>query len=162
MPADAVVTFATAEQLLAVTHAWPMPQWVRVWNKLPGQKPVTRFENRKVAVERLWRVVERLDELRQTAGKRTPGKKKPDAGSKSERILALLQRPGGATLPMLMEATGWQAHSVRGFLSGKVSKQMGLPVQSTRREGERVYALSDASLPQVGRNISRQSSRGMK
>ncbi len=41
-----------------------------------------------------------------------------------------------------MQATGWQAHSVRGFLSGKVSKQLGLPVTSFRREGERVYQVS--------------------
>src|SRR4051794_17848476 len=62
--------------------------------------------------------------------------------SKSERIVALLQAHEGVTLTALMEATGWQAHSVRGFLSGKLSKQMGLRVSSLRRDGERVYALA--------------------
>ncbi len=52
------------------------------------------------------------------------------------------------TLQALMEASGWQAHSVRGFLSGKLSKQLGLRVESFRREGERVYALPSAAQEQ--------------
>jgi len=40
-----------------------------------------------------------------------------------------------------MEATGWQAHSIRGFISGSLSKGMGLKVDSFRRDGERVYAV---------------------
>jgi hypothetical protein len=47
----------------------------------------------------------------------------------------------GAALSVLMKATGWQAHSVRGFLSGKVSRDLGLPLESFRRDGERVYRL---------------------
>jgi hypothetical protein len=53
----------------------------------------------------------------------------------------MLRVQGGATLSALMEATGWQSHSVRGFLSGKLSKQLGLRVESSRRDGQRVYAL---------------------
>ena len=56
--------------------------------------------------------------------------------SKSARILELLKRSGGATLTELMKATGWQAHSVRGFLSGTVRKKMGLTVNSSKAEGE--------------------------
>ena len=56
-------------------------------------------------------------------------------------IIRMLEQPDGATLKALMEATRWQAHSVRGFLSGKLSKQRRMPVKSYRREGERVYAL---------------------
>jgi Protein of unknown function (DUF3489) len=40
-----------------------------------------------------------------------------------------------------MKATGWQAHSVRGFLSGQLGKKMGLRVRSFQRNGERVYAI---------------------
>ena len=40
-----------------------------------------------------------------------------------------------------MKATQWQAHSVRGFLSRKVAGSLGLPLQSTKRDGQRVYAL---------------------
>jgi hypothetical protein len=87
--------------------------------------------------------------------KATPGKKAPKApkaapsrkatreGSKTETILALMQRPGGATLAALMDATRWQAHSVRGFISAVVNKKMGLTVESGKAEGgERTYSIA--------------------
>ena len=76
-----------------------------------------------------------------------PGKSaaKPAAardGSKKADVLGMLQRKGGATLAQIMTSTGWQAHSVRGFISGALGKKMGLTVNSIRREdGERVYTL---------------------
>lgn len=61
-------------------------------------------------------------------------------GSKTETIL--LKRPDGVTLKELMKATGWQAHSVRGFLSGTIRKKLGLKITSTKAEdGERTYSL---------------------
>ena len=64
-------------------------------------------------------------------------------GSKKAEVLGLLQRKGGATLAQIMKATGWQAHSVRGFISGALGKKMGLTVGSVRREdGERVYSIA--------------------
>ena len=63
-------------------------------------------------------------------------------GSKTEMILDLMKRSGGATLKEIMKATGWQPHSVRGFLSGTVGKKMGLSVSSTKGEdGERTYSI---------------------
>jgi hypothetical protein len=63
-------------------------------------------------------------------------------GSKTETILAILKRPGGATSKELLQATGWQPHSVRGFISGTLGKKMGLKVISTKAEdGERTYSL---------------------
>lgn len=72
-----------------------------------------------------------------------PAKDKgPREGSKSERILALLRRADGTTLKELMKATGWQAHSVRGFLSAAVGKKLSLKVQSLKeKDGERTYSL---------------------
>ena len=65
------------------------------------------------------------------------------AGSKKAKVIQMLQRPDGATLEGLMKATGWQAHSVRGFLSAAVSKKMGLAVNSTKRDdGQRVYRIA--------------------
>jgi hypothetical protein len=81
-------------------------------------------------------------------GKKAP-KRRPKAkadtrqGSKSAHVIALLEKSKGATLAELMKATGWQAHSVRGFLSGTLRKKMGLKIESTKRGGlERVYSIS--------------------
>jgi len=64
-------------------------------------------------------------------------------GTKKAKILDLLKRPGGVTLKALMKATGWQAHSVRGFLSGTLAKKMGTPVESFKpAAGERAFRLS--------------------
>ena len=63
-------------------------------------------------------------------------------GSKTAKVLDLLKRPGGASLKELMKTTGWQPHSVRGFLSGTLQKKMGLKLESSRGEGEeRAYHL---------------------
>ncbi len=63
-------------------------------------------------------------------------------GSKTAQILELLKRPGGVSSKELMTATGWQPHSLRGFLSGTVGKKMGLTVVSTKGEdGERNYSI---------------------
>ena len=63
-------------------------------------------------------------------------------GSKTAKVLDLLKRPGGATLKDLIKATGWQPHSVRGFLSGTIGKKMGLSVVSIKDEGgERTYSV---------------------
>jgi len=66
----------------------------------------------------------------------------PRPESKGAKILALIRRPKGAILAELTKLTGWQNHSIRGFLSGAVGKKMGLTVESTKREdGERVYSI---------------------
>jgi hypothetical protein len=63
-------------------------------------------------------------------------------GSKTAKVLDLLKRSGGATLKEIMKATGWQAHSVRGFLSGTLGKKMKLTVTSTKAEdGARSYSV---------------------
>ena len=85
------------------------------------------------------------------AKKASPAKKAPKAqkepgvardGSKAAKILGLLKRPEGATLAALMKATEWQAHSVRGFLSGSLRKKLGLTVTSAKgADGERSYSV---------------------
>ena len=65
--------------------------------------------------------------------------------SKSDQILKLLRRKKGASIKDLQEATGWQAHSVRGFLSGTVKKRLGLPLRSEHSEkGGRRYLIVEA------------------
>src|SRR5229473_8253738 len=64
-------------------------------------------------------------------------------GSKTAQVLELVKRSGGATLKHLVKATGWQPHSVRGFLSGNLGKKMGLKIESSKtNDGERVYKLA--------------------
>jgi Protein of unknown function (DUF3489) len=59
--------------------------------------------------------------------------------SKQAAVVALLSRPSGTTITSIMAATGWRAHSVRGFLAGVVRKKLGLTLQSDKTDGERVY-----------------------
>ena len=63
------------------------------------------------------------------------------SATKASRVIALLGRPAGATLRAIMAETGWQAHSVRGFISGQLTKRMGLNVKSFTRDGERAYRI---------------------
>jgi hypothetical protein len=75
---------------------------------------------------------------------RKPGKAlKPQAGprtgSKSAKVLGLLARTSGASLAELMKATGWQAHSVRGFLS-TASRKRGIRIESSKNgANQRIY-----------------------
>ena len=69
------------------------------------------------------------------------GPERPKAETKGATIMTLVRRAKGASLPELMQATGWQAHSVRGFLSITGRKQ-GLKIESSKNEsGERVYSI---------------------
>lgn len=63
----------------------------------------------------------------------------PRAESKGAKIIALIQRPRGATLAEIMKATDWQPHSVRGFIS-TAGKKHGIKIESSKSEvGDRVY-----------------------
>jgi len=62
--------------------------------------------------------------------------------SKHDRLLKLLRSKKGATIVAMQKATGWQPHSIRGFLSGTVKKRLGLTIQSAQRKGgERHYQI---------------------
>src|ERR1017187_6267707 len=69
--------------------------------------------------------------------------KVPREFSKKSIVLDLLRRPKGATMAEIAKATGWQNHSIRGFISGNLTKKMGLTVESTKNEaGERTYRVA--------------------
>jgi hypothetical protein len=130
-------------------------------------KPVKRFTSRKGAVARIWAAVQRLSggvapqappvalakpksRKGATKGKRRdtarPGAKRSATtareGSKKAEVLDLMRRAKGATAAEIMKLTGWQAHTVRGFISGTVTKKLGLKVESSRAEGkERTYRI---------------------
>ncbi len=69
----------------------------------------------------------------------------PRAGTKQAQIITLLQRPDGATIAEIVAATGWQAHSARGMISGALKKRLGLPVTSEKVEGRGTVHRLDAT-----------------
>jgi hypothetical protein len=130
-------------------------------------KPVKKFKDRKVGVARIWEAIQRLlpnvgeqaPDFAPAKAKRDNGAKKgkqrhtarpatkktatvPREGSKKVEVLALMRRAKGVTLAEIMEKTGWQAHTVRGFVSGTLTKKLGLNVESFRTDDkERCYRI---------------------
>jgi Protein of unknown function (DUF3489) len=79
-----------------------------------------------------------------------PAGRKPSTNSKQADVISLLRRPQGSTIEAVMKATGWQRHSVRGFLAGVVRKKLGLTLRSEKPDGgDRVYRIvaSEPSKP---------------
>jgi hypothetical protein len=73
-----------------------------------------------------------------------PRRPRSREGTKEALLVAMLRRPEGATVAQVIEATGWQPHTVRGAISGALKKKRGLAVTSEKDEaGERVYRIAD-------------------
>jgi hypothetical protein len=77
---------------------------------------------------------------KQTADDTQP--KTTDSGSKQSRVIAMLQSSSGATIAAMVKTTGWQQHSVRGFLAGVVRKRLKLKLGSKKVDGNRVYQIA--------------------
>jgi Protein of unknown function (DUF3489) len=82
--------------------------------------------------------------------------KRGESESKQSRLIMMLRSPGGATIAAMMQETGWQQHSVRGFLAGVVRSKLKLKLQSKKIDGQRIYQIA-AEGPQRARG--RQSSQ---
>ena len=155
--------FSGEKELAKLSAEWPAARFVEVWNSFAGVapfdslKPVKKFTDRKTAVNRIWKAIQALTPApAQHAAPVAPKKAKatkrasqgdgaPPAreGSKKAKVLELIRRPGGATLKDIQAATDWQSHSVRGFISGSLTKKMGLKIESAKREdGQRAYTLA--------------------
>lgn len=162
--------FATEEQFADLIGP-DNKRLLEIWNNLPGVKAVTKFTNRKTATERIWKAVQSLGDsvpaapvapqtphvapveaptkTKATRAKKadvaaTPGTG-PREGSKTSRVIELLQRKGGVTLKELMSEMGWQAHTTRALLSagGSLAKKHGLTVVSAKGEnGDRIYRIA--------------------
>jgi len=71
-----------------------------------------------------------------------PKARTPRTGTKQAALIAMLRAPGGATIDEIVEATGWQPHTVRGAFAGALRKKLGLEVTSEKVDGRgRVYSL---------------------
>jgi hypothetical protein len=158
--ADGKAMFHNPEELAAMAAEWPMARLVAIWNNLPGVVPVNRFTDRQTAVRRIWNAVQAPTDSQAHSDGSVKGNRNRAAGSKRTRrrssnkpaarpdskkatVIELLRQPKGATLKEIMQATGWQAHSVRGFISGALVKKAQLKVTSSKRsDGERVYQVS--------------------
>jgi len=163
--------FRSSQELAKLVASWPRTRPVEIWNSFAGVapfadlKPVTKFANRKIAVERIWTAIQvLLANVAKPAAQVAPakGKREKDApnskrrhtapaaakdpvnvareGSKKSEVIELMRRSQGATLAEIMELTGWQSHTVRGFVSGTLIKKLCLKVESFRsNEKERTY-----------------------
>lgn len=138
-------TFATEQKLHELAGAWPMKRLIAIWNSLPGVQAVQKFENRKIAIARIWRAIQPdVEQSGETVVRpsraRASGRIVFREGSKAAKVCTLLHRHEGATVDEIRTVTGWQAHTVRGFISRTLRKE-GRRVRSFRRNGERVYRL---------------------
>ena len=148
-----------------------MARLVEIWDGLTGVTAVRKFKDRGTAVNRIWKQIQSLTpppppaepekpaRAVKAAKKKAKGKAQPtergkqaaepssatatgSAGSKKAQVVAMLDSAEGVSLAQIMEATGWQKHSVRGFLSGMIGKKMGLKLLSFKGSaGERVYRI---------------------
>lgn len=167
---EGAAPFTSEKELQGLAAGWPAKRLVEIWNSIPGVKAVTRFTNRNAGGARIWKAIQGLaaaaeaqpaPEAKPTkasrkkaapapakpakATKRSKAAAKPAPardGSKKADVLAMLGRKDGCTLAEIMKVTGWQAHTVRGFISGTLGKKMGLTVASVKNDdGERAYSL---------------------
>lgn len=167
-----IETFSTEKELAKLTADWPISRLVETWNSFAGVapftdlKPVKKFTDRKSAVARIWKAAARLvPDVAQPAPEKPKASKAPAKpkrrdvardtakrgretasvareGSKKAEVVDLMRRKQGATLAEIMEITGWQAHTVRGFVSGTLVTKLGLKVESFRSdEKERTYRI---------------------
>ena len=165
---DDAQAFASEKELAKLAAEWPGSRLVEVWNSFAGVapftelKPVKKFTSRSAAVARIWVAIQRLsaDGAEQASDvaptkrkakksakgtRRTPARKSAKSGddrsNKKAEVLAMMKRAKGATLAEIMEATGWQAHTVRGFVSILGSKG-GEKIESSKNAaGERTYRM---------------------
>jgi hypothetical protein len=105
-----------------------------LWNALPNVEKRRKVGDRDALIDQLWSAIEALpDPDQQSDAKRS---------SKQEAVIAMLQRPEGATVDEVASAMGWQRHTVRGLFSGTLKKKLGLTLASAQEERGRVYRIA--------------------
>jgi uncharacterized protein DUF3489 len=120
--------------------------------RLGGAEVVRRMASRKPLRDPMTRTKRKTATRSRPAAKRRASKRpvrvgaalaRTPAGTKNAQVLAMLQDQAGATIAAIMATTGWQQHSVRGFLSGVIRKKLGFNLVSERGESGRIYRIID-------------------
>ena len=105
-----------------------------LWNALPGVEKRKKVGDRGALIDQLWSAIEALPDPEQQSATKRP--------SKQDAVIAMLQRPEGATVDEVASAMGWQRHTVRGLFSGTLKKKLGLTLASAHEERGRVYRIA--------------------
>jgi hypothetical protein len=105
-----------------------------LWNALPGVEKRKKVGDREALIDQLWLAIEALPDPDQPSDTKR--------SSKQEAVIAMLQRPEGATVDEIASAMGWQRHTVRGLFSGTLKKKLGLTLASAQEERGRVYRIA--------------------
>ena len=121
---DGEIAVASNEEL----HAAPLSgkRLLALWNALPGVEKRRRVGDRNALIDQLWSAVEALPDPDPQADAKRP--------SKQDAVIAMLQRPEGATADEIASAMSWQRHTVRGLFSGTLKKKLGLTLASAQEE----------------------------
>ncbi len=106
----------------------------------PGAETEEESASKKPQPKKRGRRAGQKPAISKTKAKKSPPTVRP--GTKQALLIDLLKRKRGATIDDIVEATGWQRHSVRGAISGTLKKKLGLTVESEAVEGRgRVYRI---------------------
>ena len=158
--------FDSQAGLAHISAAWRMKRFVEIYNGIAGHGEIQKFANRNQAVARIWSAIQPLASRAeaepppsgptrrsrvsgsrraksggsQKAAKR--GGKDAGLGNKKAAVITMMKRANGVTLSTIMRATGWQAHTVRGFVS-ILGSQGGEKIESFKNaSGDRIYRIT--------------------
>jgi Protein of unknown function (DUF3489) len=106
-----------------------------LWNALPSVDKRRKIGDREPLIDQLWSEIESLPDPDRQSDTEGP--------SKQAAVIAMLQRPEGATIEEVASAMGWQRHTVRGLFSGTLKKKLGLALASANEERGRVYRIAE-------------------
>ena len=117
-------------------HAAPLSgkRLLALWNALPSVEKRRKVGDRGALIDQLWSAIEALPDPDPQSDAKRP--------SKQDAVIAMLQRPEGATVDEVASVMGWQRHTVRGLFSGTLKKKLGLTLASAAEERGRVYRIA--------------------
>jgi hypothetical protein len=126
------IVVASNEEL----HAAPLSgkRLLALWNAPPDIEKRKKVGDRDRLIDQLWSAIEALPDPDQPSDTKRP--------SKQEAVIAMLQRPEGATVDEVASVMGWQRHTVRRLFSGTLKKKLGLSLASNQEERGRVYRIA--------------------